>query len=76
MRKVINFGVSIRPFLLNRRNHKMPTLGEEPLAKVQKFDHEKSLLRYAKLTENAFQPTRGSKQAAGFDLYRYELIYK
>ena len=28
------------------------------------------VLRFAKLTENAFTPTRGSKLAAGYDLYR------
>ena len=27
-------------------------------------------LRFAKLTENAVKPTRGSKLAAGFDLHR------
>jgi len=27
-------------------------------------------LRFAKLTENAFAPSRGSKLAAGFDLHR------
>jgi len=27
-------------------------------------------LRFAKLTENALKPTRGSKLAAGFDLHR------
>ena len=27
------------------------------------------LLKFAKLSENAYTPTRGSKQAAGFDLY-------
>jgi len=30
---------------------------------------ERVKLRFAKLTENAFIPTRGSAQAAGFDLY-------
>ena len=29
------------------------------------------VLKFAKLTDNALTPTRGSKQAAGFDLYRY-----
>ena len=32
---------------------------------------ESILLRFAKLTEKAFTPTRGSKLAAGYDLYRY-----
>lgn len=29
------------------------------------------LLKFAKLSKNAFSPTRGSKLAAGYDLYRY-----
>jgi len=32
---------------------------------------DKVTLRFAKLTENAFAPTRGSAQAAGFDLCRF-----
>jgi len=31
---------------------------------------DKTVLRFSKLSENAFTPTRGSKQAAGFDIYR------
>jgi len=31
------------------------------------------ILRFAKLTEKALMPTRGSKLAAGYDLYRYIL---
>lgn len=30
---------------------------------------KKELLRFAKLTDQAFPPTRGSPKAAGFDLY-------
>ncbi|XP_072258501.1 deoxyuridine 5'-triphosphate nucleotidohydrolase, mitochondrial isoform X2 [Pyxicephalus adspersus] len=30
---------------------------------------EKTVLRFAKLSENAFTPTRGSSRAAGYDLY-------
>lgn len=30
----------------------------------------KPVLRFAKLTENATVPTRGSAKAAGYDLYR------
>ena len=31
-----------------------------------------AVLRFAKLTANGMCPTRGSKQAAGYDLYRYK----
>ncbi|XP_078666485.1 deoxyuridine 5'-triphosphate nucleotidohydrolase-like [Branchiostoma floridae x Branchiostoma belcheri] len=43
----------------------------EPAKKLPKLDmpSNKILLRFAKMTENAFAPTRGSKQAAGYDLY-------
>lgn len=30
-----------------------------------------AVLRFAKLSQNAIAPTRGSKHAAGYDLYRY-----
>lgn len=30
-----------------------------------------SILRFAKLTGNAYAPTRGSDKAAGYDLRRY-----
>ena len=33
------------------------------------------ILQFAKLTEHAFTPTRGSKLAAGYDLYRYKQNY-
>lgn len=33
-------------------------------------DISKPVLRFAKLTENATVPTRGSAKAAGYDLYR------
>lgn len=29
------------------------------------------VLRFTKLSENAFAPTRGSEKAAGYDLKRY-----
>lgn len=32
------------------------------------------VLKFAKLSENATTPTRGSSQSAGYDLYRYSLI--
>lgn len=32
---------------------------------------ERCTLRFAKLTENAFAPMKGSAYAAGFDLRRY-----
>lgn len=44
-------------------------------AKVPKIvneanDGDRVTLRFSKLTENAFAPTRGSSGAAGYDLYR------
>ena len=33
-----------------------------------------SILRFAKLTQNAIAPTKGSKRAAGYDLYRFYWI--
>ena len=35
-----------------------------------------AVLRFAKLSQNAISPTRGSKHAAGYDLYRYFLHSK
>lgn len=31
-----------------------------------------AILRFAKLSQNAYAPTKGSKHAAGYDLYRYD----
>lgn len=33
------------------------------------------ILRFAKLTDNAFPPTRGSDKAAGYDLKRFALFF-
>ena len=42
-----------------------------PVNKKRKMDPiETTTLQFAKLTENAFAPTRESKLAAGYDLYR------
>ena len=38
---------------------------------VHKTSRSSPLMKCAKLSDNALIPTRGSKQAAGFDLYRY-----
>lgn len=35
----------------------------------------KPVLRFAKLTENASVPTKGSEKAAGFDLKRFASIF-
>ena len=64
----------------------MPTVGETcSPAKVPRLEDaemkevckpakinfsQQPTLRFAKLSDNAYTPTRGSKQAAGFDLYR------
>lgn len=49
---------------------------EEPLPKKQcKMPLDSVFLRIAKLSEHAFTPTRGSKLAAGYDLYSaYDLV--
>ncbi|XP_023296248.2 deoxyuridine 5'-triphosphate nucleotidohydrolase-like [Lucilia cuprina] len=40
---------------------------EQPAVKKMKVDG-KCVMRWAKLTENAFEPVRGSERAAGYDL--------
>lgn len=35
-----------------------------------KAEEQRTILRFAKLSENATTPTRGSSKAAGYDLYR------
>lgn len=35
---------------------------------------ERPVLRFAKLSEHATKPTRGSAKAAGYDLYRLVII--
>lgn len=55
---------------------KMPEVidkvAEMPPTKIAKIENEGSVvMKFAKLTDNAYTPTRGSKSAAGFDLYRY-----
>ncbi|KAL5019961.1 hypothetical protein ScPMuIL_002853 [Solemya velum] len=42
---------------------------ESPSKKLRTMPLDSVILRFAKLTENAFSPTRGSKLAAGYDLY-------
>ena len=54
---------------------KMPTAGETencPVTKAPRLaDVEKPVvLKFSKLTDVAFTPTKGSKLAAGYDLYR------
>ena len=43
-----------------------------PIKKLKNSDlsQDHVILQYLKLSENATAPTRGSKLAAGFDLYR------
>jgi hypothetical protein len=40
---------------------------------------EQSVLRFVKMTENAYAPSKATPDAAGFDLYRYfshiQLVY-
>lgn len=38
--------------------------------KLKLSESEKVILKFAKLSDNAFAPTKGSKLAAGYDLYR------
>lgn len=42
-----------------------------PMKKVAKYEDDVQVLNFAKLTEHAFPPTKGSEHAAGFDLKRY-----
>lgn len=41
-----------------------------PAKKVAKYDEDENVLAFAKLTEKAHPPTKGSERAAGFDLKR------
>jgi len=54
--------------------HKAPRLEKEVEPEITEFAPAAAIapavmLRFAKLTEHAFTPTRGSSQAAGYDLY-------
>ncbi len=40
-----------------------------------KPEEERPVLRFAKLSEHATTPTRGSAKAAGYDLYRLALLH-
>jgi len=44
---------------------------EPPTKKICTMPIDSVILRFAKLTEHACSPTRGSKLAAGYDLYRF-----
>jgi hypothetical protein len=49
---------------------------EEPEMKRFKADecqmnYQRPILKFMKITENGFAPTRASKDAAGYDLYRF-----
>lgn len=44
-----------------------PVVDDTPAAKKMKIE-QKCVLRFAKLTEHALEPQRGSERAAGFDL--------
>lgn len=39
-----------------------------------KLAEERPVLRFAKLSEHATTPTRGSAKAAGYDLYRLVIL--
>lgn len=43
----------------------------QPAKKPKIMPTDEVVLEFAKLSENAYTPTRGSKYAAGYDLYRY-----
>ena len=38
--------------------------------KFKVFNKDRITLKFCKISENAFTPTKGSKLAAGYDLYR------
>ena len=59
----------------SRSTNNMPqSLVEMPSPKKMKSEQVKTeeipVLKFAKLSESAYTPTRGSKLAAGYDLYR------
>ena len=49
---------------------KVPRLEDAEVRKPAITSLQQPTLKFAKLSDNAYTPTRGSKQAAGFDLYR------
>ena len=71
--RALSLTTSVRSRTLTTQ--KMPTAGETedcPVTKAPRMaDVEKPVvLKFSKLTDVAFTPTKGSKQAAGYDLYR------
>lgn len=46
-----------------------------PSNRTKTAAEERPVLRFAKLTEHAITPTRGSAKAAGYDLYRLVVLY-
>jgi len=40
-----------------------------------RLEEERPVLRFAKLSEHATAPTRGSAKAAGYDLYRLVIFF-
>ena len=54
----------------------VPADGPTTPSKKAKLDLPNNVtLKFAKLTENATVPKRGSTQAAGFDLCRYYILF-
>ena len=52
---------------------KIPRLEDAEMKEIKKPEMrslQQPTLKFSKLSENAYTPTQGSKQAAGFDLYR------
>lgn len=43
--------------------------------KIETAAEERPVLRFAKLSEHATTPTRGSAKAAGYDLYRLVVLH-
>lgn len=52
-----------------------PNMEGLPLKRNKCNDEETLYLKVKKLSENGYAPTRGSTEAAGYDLYRYFVNY-
>ena len=64
-----NMQVHRKPFTEIQMENSSPK--KQKLNLITESVRPQPVLKFAKLSENAFAPTRGSRLAAGFDLYRY-----
>jgi len=68
LRSVVVFSSTVEYRKLHSSENNMPSSDTIDFGGVN--SPQSVELRFAKLTENAVKPTRGSKLAAGFDLHR------